>query len=138
MADGECIFCKIVKGELPCAKVYEDGEVLGILDIYPINKGHSLIFTKQHFKDIYDVPDAMLSSLALVTKAVSLATKKALACDGINIVQNNERPAGQLIFHIHYHVIPRFSHDGMRFDTDRKKYEGNEMGEYSKKIRGAL
>lgn len=134
----DCIFCKIVSGEIPSAKVYEDEDALVILDISPINKGHSLVLSKEHYTDIYDTPEELLLKLASITKKISLATKKSLACDGINIVQNNERTAGQLVFHIHFHIIPRFSHDGIRFDTNRKKYEENEMNEFAEKINASI
>ena len=108
----DCLFCKIIKGDIPATKVYEDEHCLAFLDINPINKGHTLVIPKEHCKDIYDVPEETLTAVSLVTKKVAIAVKKATGCNGINIGMNNEPAAGQVIFHMHFHVMPRFENDG--------------------------
>ena len=108
----DCLFCKIIKGDIPATKVYEDKQCLAFLDINPINKGHTLVIPKQHCKDIYDVPEETLKSVSIAAKKVSIAVKKAMGCDGVNIGMNNGASAGQVIFHMHFHVMPRFENDG--------------------------
>ncbi|MGC8720775.1 MAG: HIT family protein, partial [Thermodesulforhabdaceae bacterium] len=128
-----CIFCQIVKGSIPSAKIYEDDSVLSFLDINPINPGHALVIPKKHYPTIIDVDDEDLKKTAVVTKIVARAIKEALNCDGINILQNNFGAAGQLIFHFHIHVIPRFEGDGFEI-WHGKPYEKGVMSEVQSKI----
>jgi histidine triad (HIT) family protein len=130
----DCIFCKIVKGEIPCARIYEDGEVLVFLDINPLSKGHSLVIPKGHFETISDIPEKELFSLAKALKKTSVAIQKATGAHGINITQNNGRAADQLVPHAHFHVIPRFEGDGIRSPHGKQKYAQGEMEETRKKI----
>ncbi|MCX7822337.1 MAG: HIT family protein [Syntrophobacterales bacterium] len=109
-----CIFCKIVKGEIPSAKLYEDDSTMSFLDINPINPGHALVIPKNHYPTILDVDEEDLKKTIIATKIVAKALKDALSCDGINILQNNFEAAGQLIYHFHIHVIPRFEGDGLK------------------------
>ncbi len=110
----DCVFCKIVKGEIPADKIYEDENCLAFLDITPVNPGHILLVTKEHYENIYELPDEIFSKLAPIIKKLAIAAKKGMDADGINIGMNNERPAGQIIPHVHFHIIPRFSNDGHR------------------------
>ena len=98
----ECLFCKIVKGELPSSKIYEDEDTLAFLDLFPVNKGHSLVISKEHYENIFDVPEESLSKISSVMKNVADAVKKGVNADGISITQSNGKPAGQVIFHIHF------------------------------------
>lgn len=132
-----CIFCRIVKGEIPSAKLYEDEDVLSFLDINPINPGHALVIPKKHYPTILDVDDEDLKKTARVTKIVARAIKDALNCDGINILQNNFEAAGQLIFHFHIHVIPRFDGDGIKVWSG-KPYKEGVMQEVQAKILSAM
>lgn len=109
----DCIFCKIVKGEIPCQKIYEDNKILVFLDINPVHKGHTLIIPKEHHEGIIDMPDDTLGELAKVAKKISKAVKKATGVAGFNIVQNNGADAGQDVFHFHMHIIPRLKGDGL-------------------------
>jgi histidine triad (HIT) family protein len=106
----DCIFCKIASGELPYYKVYEDQDVIAMLDIRPVNRGHALVIPKRHFENVHDLPDNLLAKIAIVAKRVAAAQKKALQPPGISVVQNNGAAAGQVIFHYHMHVIPK-DHD---------------------------
>ena len=133
----DCLFCKIVNNEISYHKVYEDDKILGFLSIEPINKGHVLIIPKKHYVGILDVDEEILKDIISVVKKVALGVKNAVNADGIVITQNNGKYAGQAIMHLHFHVIPRFKEDGLGH-WDHKKYEGDEMREYSSKISSFL
>jgi histidine triad (HIT) family protein len=102
-----CIFCKIARKEAPASVVYENAAVMAFMDIRPVNEGHALVISKQHYVDIYDTPDQLLAQVHVVAKKIAVAVKKVTNADGISIVQQNGKAAGQDIFHIHVHVIPR-------------------------------
>jgi histidine triad (HIT) family protein len=104
----DCVFCKIIKGELPSDKVYEDENTLAFLTLHPETPGHTLVIPKDHHENIYVIPEEALARVILSVKRVTLGIKNGLEADGINIVINNEGPAGQLVFHSHIHVIPRY------------------------------
>ncbi|MAG78643.1 HIT family protein [archaeon] len=110
----DCIFCKIVKEEVPCSKVYEDDLVLAFLDINPVNKGHVLVISKGHYETILDIPDDVLKELILVVKKVSKAVKEGMNVRGFNVTMNNYKEAGQLVPHAHFHIIPRNGDDGLK------------------------
>jgi len=128
----DCIFCKIITGELPSSKVYEDEKIIAFLDIRPANKGHTLVLPKKHYENIFEISDASLTDVILTVKKIAIAVNKAVKCDGINIIQNNNRAAGQIIPHIHFHVIPRFENDSNKHHNI--KYSAEEMEEIRKKI----
>jgi Diadenosine tetraphosphate (Ap4A) hydrolase and other HIT family hydrolases len=121
----DCVFCKIVRGEEPAYIVYEDEYVVAILDKYPVNKGHTLVMPKRHYRDITEIPDEELCRVIKITKAVTIAVMRALKVPGVRVVQNNGAEAGQVIFHIHFHVIPVTGHiSGRHYLTDE---EGREV-----------
>ncbi|KUO86459.1 MAG: HIT family protein [Vulcanisaeta sp.] len=121
----DCVFCKIVRGEEPAYIVYEDEYVVAILDKYPVNKGHTLVMPKRHYRDITEIPDEELCRVIKITKAVTIAVMRALKVPGVRVVQNNGAEAGQVIFHIHFHVIPMTGHiSGRHYLTDE---EGREV-----------
>ena len=134
----DCIFCKIVKGEIPSAKVYEDDKIIGFLDIAPSNKGHCLIVPKQHYETLLEIPDDDLSIIIKTTKKVAKALSLSVGNGAFNLVMNNGKVAGQLVPHAHIHLIPRFKGDRLRLSWSHKKYEGNEMKEYQDKIKKFL
>ena len=105
--DPNCIFCKIVAGEIPSFKLYEDDQVLSFMDVNPFNEGHCLVITKGHYENLFAVPDADLGAAIAVAKRVAAAVEKAIAPDGINLVQANGPGAGQTVFHFHFHIFPR-------------------------------
>ena len=129
----ECLFCKIVKGELPSSKIYEDENTLAFLDLFPVNKRNSLVISKEHYENIFDVPEEILSKISSVVKKVAGAVKKGVNADGISIAQSNGKSAGQVIPHIHFHVMPRFKEDGLKL-WPQGKYDEDEMEEYKKNI----
>lgn len=108
----DCLFCKIIKGEIPCQKVYEDDTFFAFLDIHPINLGHTLLLPKNHHRNLFDLPTNILEKIGPLIKKIALAVREASCADGINIGWNNETAAGQVIFHSHIHIIPRFNNDG--------------------------
>ena len=107
----DCIFCKIIEGEIPSTTVYEDESCKAILDVNPAAKGHVIVLPKEHAADVFAISDESLSKAMCVAKRVAAALKKAYNCDGVNILQNNGEAAGQTVFHLHIHVIPRFVGD---------------------------
>lgn len=111
MKDENCIFCKILAGEIPSTAVYEDDDFKAILDVNPAARGHVIILPKNHAANIYELPDEDASKIMIVAKKIATAIEKAYHCDGVNILQNNGEAAGQTVFHIHVHVIPRFKGD---------------------------
>mmetsp|Transcript_17869 Transcript_17869/g.19900 ORF Transcript_17869/g.19900 Transcript_17869/m.19900 type:complete len:142 (+) Transcript_17869:92-517(+) len=140
MATEDTIFTRIVKGSIPCYKVYETTNVLAFLDINPVNKGHTLVISKQPYPDLMSIPDDILAEVAVATKKVAIAVKKATNADGVNIVQNNCAAAGQVVFHYHAHVIPRFEKDGLRFfqPKEAKSYQHDEGTKQAKDIADAI
>ena len=109
----DCIFCKIANGEIPSATVYEDDQVRVILDLGPAAKGHALVLPKEHFKDSTEAPEALLGHVMAVGAAVGEAEMRAFGADGFNLIQNSGEAAGQSVFHLHLHVIPRKSGDNV-------------------------
>ena len=129
-----CTFCKIVSGEFPSNTIYQDEHTFAFIDIRPINLGHTLLVSKDHYENIFDVPDTVLSHLGKTLKTISTAVKVATGAEGMNIGMNNERAAGQIINHIHFHIIPRFSGDGLQ-PWPGKLYSEGELKEIAEKIR---
>ena len=108
MKDDNCIFCKLASGEIPSATIYEDADFRVILDLSPASKGHALIIPKEHYRNLYDLDDELAAKALVLAKKMICKMKDILGCDGYNIVQNNEEPAGQTVFHFHMHLIPRY------------------------------
>ncbi len=110
----ECIFCRIADGILPSSKVYEDDDVIAFLDIYPIKPGHVLVVPKKHTADIFDTDEETLGKMMAAAKKIAPAVMKAAKADAVNIGMNNKPASGQVVFHIHLHVIPRYKNDGLK------------------------
>jgi histidine triad (HIT) family protein len=113
MQNVDCLFCKIVQGEIPCAKLYEDQDILAFLDIGPVAKGHALVIPKAHFADIWELPPSLAQAMISAIQKVGRGMTAALGAQGLNVGMNNGKAAGQLIFHAHWHLIPRFLDDGL-------------------------
>ena len=125
MNNQNCIFCKIIKGEIPSYKVYEDDIVIAFLDINPINPGHTLVIPKNHFKDTFEVPDAILKHITIVIKKIAPAILKGVGADACNININNGETSGQVVMHAHWHIKPRFKNDGYKLWSG-KEYKEDE------------
>ena len=111
MRDDKCIFCKIANGEIPSATLYEDEDFRVILDLGPATKGHALILPKNHFANLFEIPEDMDAKAFILAKKIAKKMKDVFGCDGVNIVQNNGVAAGQTVFHFHIHLIPRYEGD---------------------------
>ena len=112
MKDSNCIFCKIANGEIPSKTIEENDMFRVVLDVGPATKGHALILPKDHYSNLYELPEEVAAEALKLAKKVALKMKERLHCDGVNLVQNNEEAAGQTVFHFHMHVIPRYKEDG--------------------------
>ena len=123
----DCIFCKIVTGEVPAEKLYEDEDTFAFLDIHPINRGHTLVIPKQHHENMFSTPTAIFVRLMESVHTLAPKIKQAVGAEGINIGINNERAAGQLVFHTHVHIIPRWSDDG-HAQWHGNPYQDGEIG----------
>ena len=131
----DCIFCKIVDGKIPAAKVYEDSQVIIFLDIMPANKGHCLIVPKKHVQTLLEMSESDLTATIKAAKKAARALSLSFGNGSFNIVMNNGREAGQLVNHAHVHIIPRFQKDRLRIKWSHLKYTDNEIKEYAEKIR---
>lgn len=108
MKKDDCIFCKIAAGEIPSRKIYEDSDLIAIMDLNPTSKGHSLIIPKEHCTNIYDIDEDIAAKVMKTAKKLATKMTVALNCDGFNLLQNNGETAGQTMFHFHLHLIPRY------------------------------
>jgi histidine triad (HIT) family protein len=133
--DENCIFCKIVAKQAPVSILYEDDTVLAFMDIRPLSAGHALVIPKAHYVDIFDIPSKDLAAVIVVSKAVAAAVKKATGADGISIIEQNGKAAGQDVFHLHVHVVPRFAGVKLPAFSDLKVAERSELDALAEKIR---
>ena len=133
----DCVFCKIVAGELPSYKVHEDDATLAFLDINPVHAGHTLVIPKDHIATIFDMPERTWRRVQETVRKVASAVEHGTGADGVNMLMNNREHAGQVVHHAHVHLIPRFRGDGLTLWPHHtiKKEEGNPVAE---KIRAAL
>ena len=134
----ECIFCRIIRREVPAEVLYEDDDVLAILDINPIHYGHALVLPKRHCLDFLALPPSCYSSVLTAAHRVTKALVSALQLEGYNLFTNNGRIAGQSVFHFHLHVTPRYADDNIRFVLELKKYADGEMASTARLIRDHL
>lgn len=128
------VFEMIINGGIPSTRLYEDDEVLVILDINPIAKGHSLVISKTAYPDFTDCPADRLGHMMEIAQKVDLKLRSALGCDGTNILINNGPAAGQEIPHLHIHVIPRYKDDGQTFGFEKTKYADGEIAQYGARL----
>lgn len=135
--DHACIFCKVISGELPSTTVYEDDGVVAFLDINPVNLGHTLVVPREHYATMLETPDAELHTLIAAVKKITPAILKAVGSEGFNLGVNTGRVAGQVVFHTHFHVMPRFSDDGHTL-WGAKPFTAQERERIGEKIRDAL
>ena len=133
----DCVFCKIAAGEIPSHKVYEDDDTLAFLDIAPVSCGHILVVPKKHFQNMEDIPEDELSKLIKTVKKAGKAVKDGLAVAGYNANVNNNPVAGQVIPHIHFHIIPRVEGDGLKL-WPQSKYGEGEAEEALRKIKNCI
>lgn len=133
----DCIFCKIISGKIPNHKVYEDEHTLAFLDIAPVNHGHTLVVSKKHFANFEEADEKTLCQLIKTVKKVGKALKNGLQVEGYNVGVNNDPIAGQIIPHLHFHIIPRIKGDGLKL-WNQKKYGNGEAEKVLEKIKKIL
>ncbi|MCW3999580.1 MAG: HIT family protein [Candidatus Bathyarchaeota archaeon] len=136
--DENCIFCKIVAKQAPSSILYEDQTTIAFLDIRPLNLGHTLVIPKAHYVDIFDIPQKELGQVHIVSKQLAVAIKKATQADGVSIIQQNGKAAGQDIFHLHVHVVPRFLGQTLPRFSELKEVERSRLDEMAKRILDAM
>lgn len=132
-----CIFCKIANGEIPSNTIYEDDKFRVILDNGPATKGHALVLPKEHYANLFEMPEELFADAAKVAKKVASDIKDKLSCDGLNLVQNNGETAGQTVMHFHLHIIPRYENDGQHILWNPTSPSAEELVEVKNTIVGA-
>ena len=130
-----CIFCRIAQKRVPANLVYEDEKAIAFLDIRPLSEGHTLIIPKSHYETIFDIPEELLMHIHGVTKRVALAVKKATQADGISIMQQNGKAAGQEILHLHVHIIPRCEDQKLPKFSETSEASKEKLSQTAAKIR---
>ncbi len=133
----ECIFCSIVQGAIPSETLYEDEDTMAFLDIRPTNKGHTLIIPKVHVENLYTMDEHVLLSVMKTAQKVARTVKEWLHADGINLTMNNGAAAGQVVFHAHIHIIPRFNNDG-HISFSQGSYKEGEAALLAQQLKKAI
>ena len=134
----DCIFCRIVRKEAPASILYEDATALVFLDIRPLNEGHTLIIPKEHYETIYNMPESLVCNVYTIVKRMAIAVKAATKADGITIIQQNGQAAGQEVFHMHVHVVPRFEGQKLPHFRDIPNANREQLEQAAERIRKAL
>ena len=137
-SDPDCIFCKIVAGELPCHKVFENDHVLAFMDINPTAAGHVLVIPKDHSLDLLSTDAAALAEVTAVLPMIADAAVKATDAEGFNVLQSNGACAGQVIWHIHFHVVPRRADDGIGLGFRQRPAVEDDLAATAEKIRAVF
>ncbi len=139
MSRTNCIFCKIVSGLTPSVRVLETERMLAFLDVVPVHFGHTLVIPKSHYENFLDLPDDLWLEMNQVSRKVAKALLQVLKAQGFNLAMNNFEAAGQIVFHAHIHVIPRYLGDGLHLiPQEKKKYRGEEMAQIGRQLSSAL
>ncbi|MEM6748990.1 MAG: HIT family protein [Planctomycetota bacterium] len=142
--DPDCVFCKIVDDQIPCHKLYEDDHALGFLDVGPVSPGHALLIPKGHYPALHDLPEAVAAALGAALPKLARALKQVGGFDHYNVLQNNGAPAGQAVFHLHFHLIPRLSGDprgegqGLRFEWPAQPLDHDNAAPFAERVRAAI
>lgn len=134
----DCVFCKIIKNEIPTSKVYEDENFIAILDISPANKGHVLIIPKKHTETFLDTDDETTAKMINIAKKVAKGVIRTTKCTGYNILINNYKIAGQMIPHLHLHIIPRTNDDDFSLEWTHKEYGNGEIEKIALEIKNNI
>lgn len=127
MTKDDCIFCKLANGEIPTNSIYEDDNFNVILDLGPATRGHALILPKNHYANLFELPDETAGEVMILAKKLATLMKDKLNADGFNLVQNNGTCAGQTVFHFHFHLIPRYENDGQKILWNPTKPSAEEL-----------
>lgn len=136
MKNDNCIFCKIAAGEIPSKTLYEDEKFRVILDLGPATRGHALVIPKEHYADLYEIPEETAGEAMKVAKKMAAVMTEKLKADGFNIVQNNGEVSGQSVFHFHIHLIPRYENDGQTINWKQTSPTAEELAAVKEEILG--
>jgi histidine triad (HIT) family protein len=134
----DCVFCRIVAGQIPSTRVFEDEHALAFLDIGHVNPGHTLVAVKKHAANVFELEDVQAEAIGRAIVRISKALKKAFEPEGLSVYQANGKPAGQTVFHYHVHLLPRHAGDGMELVWPVKNPPREKLEEYAGKIRAVL
>lgn len=134
----DCIFCRIVAGEIPCFKIYEDAATLAFMDINPVHPGHALAIAKEHHQDLFSIPEDLLAATAATLQKVARAIRRTVEPDGMNLLQCNGPAAAQSVPHFHMHAIPRRHGDDLAMNWGLEPGDMDEIGALAERIRGNL
>jgi histidine triad (HIT) family protein len=133
----DCIFCKIIKGEILAAKIYENDKIIAFLDIAPVNPGHTLVVSKEHYENLLSTPEEILCEMISKVKSVAKAVISGMDAEGFNLGVNNGKVAGQIIPHLHFHIMPRYTGDGRKLWLGEKS-NPKELEKIAQKIKNSL
>jgi histidine triad (HIT) family protein len=136
MADPDCLFCKIVAGEIPSHRIDEDDKTIAFMDINPWTRGHALVIPKAHSRNLYDIEPADLAAVHATAQRVARRMRDRLASEGVNVLQSSEPVAMQTVFHSHVHVIPRYSDDGLRLPAHPQPADHEELAQLAEELSG--
>ena len=136
MADPDCLFCKIVAGEIPSERVDEDEHTVAFMDINPWTRGHALVIPRNHSRNLYEISDQDVANTAQAAKRLAARMKERLGCDGVNLLNSCEPAAWQTVFHFHVHVIPRYEDDPLRLPGSPMQPEEGELRRIAEELRG--
>ena len=137
-ADPNCIFCKIVAGQIPCFKLFEDGETLAFMDINPVHDGHCLVIPKPHHRDVFEIAPEAMAAAARTAARVAKAVSETVKPDGLNLIQANGPGAGQSVGHFHFHILPRWRGDGVAINWEPKPGDMAQIAALAERIRGLI
>lgn len=132
-----CIFCQIAAGQAQAERLLETERVVAFLDIAPVHYGHTLVIPKEHYETFFDLPDDLWLEMGQVSRKVALALRRKLFAQGINLGMNNLPAAGQVVFHAHLHVIPRYNDDGLHL-FPQGSYQGRDLAQVGRQLREVL
>jgi histidine triad (HIT) family protein len=132
----DCIFCKIVAGEIPAQRVDEDEHTVAFMDLNPWTRGHALVIPRAHSRNLYEVDDDDLARTARAAKRLALRMRDRLGCDGVNLINSCEPAAWQTVFHLHVHVIPRYEDDPLQLPTRPQEGDPEELAKVAEELRG--
>jgi histidine triad (HIT) family protein len=136
VADDDCIFCKVLEGEIPAQIVDEDEHTVALLDINPWTRGHAVVIPRRHARDLLEISDGELANVASAAKRLAARMRERLGCDGINLLNSTGQAAWQTIFHFHVHVIPRYEDDPLQLPTRPERADDDELAAVAGELRG--
>ena len=136
MADDDCIFCAIVRGDAPATKVDEDEHTIAFMDIHPWTRGHALVIPREHHKDLHAIPDETLVHVHRSAKRLAARVRDNLGADGVNVLQSTGRAAWQTVFHFHVHVIPRYDDDPLELPVRPQEGDMDEIKQIAEQLGG--